>query len=166
MTPRIALLVAGLAAVALAFPGPTPGGVALAVVTLAALWQTVARPGSQAPALFLALTVLEWLIIGAGAGLARLIGVTAAVAAVHHTAALAAVTPPRTRAHPSVVRRWVVRWAATTGGGVLVVAAAGLLPGPPPPAWTTVAAVIAVGAGVVALAVRARRLDTADGRSG
>jgi hypothetical protein len=110
VTPRPVLLGGGLAALALAFPGPTPGGVALTVLGLAALWPAVARPGSQAPALLLGVVLVRWLTAGAGAGALRLVGLVVAVAVVHFAAALGQPaadprTPPGAAARRRPLRR-------------------------------------------------------------
>jgi hypothetical protein len=162
MTPRPVLLGSGLAALALAFPGPTVLGVALTVFGLVVLWPAVTRPGSQAPTLLLAVVLVGWLGVGADAGALRLIGLVVAVAALHSSAALAAVTPPRTPVHPLLLRRWAARCAWTVAGGLGVVAVGGRLPTPPLPAWTTTAAVVAVTAGVLAVAVRWARPSRAE----
>jgi hypothetical protein len=162
VTPRPVLLGSGLAALALAFPGLTPPGVALTVLGLVVLWPAVTRPGSQAPTLLLAVVLVGWLVIGADAGAPRLIGLVVAVAVVHFSAALAAVTPPRTPVHRRVLRRWAVRCAGAVAGGLAALAVVGLLPAPPLPAWTTTAAVVAVTAGVLAVAVGATRAGRAE----
>jgi hypothetical protein len=157
VTPRPVLLGGGLAALALAFPGPTTGGVALTVLGLAALWPAVTRPGSQAPALLLGVVLVGWLTAGADAGALRLVGLVVAVAVVHVAAALAAVSPPRTPVHRLLLRRAAVRCAAGVAAGVAVVAGTGLLPPSSVPTWTTAAAILATTAGVLAVAVRGAR---------
>jgi hypothetical protein len=148
--PRAALVVAGLAGLALAFPGVGPLGVALTVAGLATLSVAVARPWSEAPALLIAFAVGTWLLAGDSAGLARCAALAAALSAVHFSAALAAVVPPRAALDRRLLLAWALRWAATTAVGVALVLATAALPRTPAPAATALAAVVVLAAITVA----------------
>lgn len=150
MIPRAALIVSGLAALALAFPGAGPLGVALAVVGLACLGAAVLRPWSEAPALLIAVAVATWLFAGDSAGLLRCSGLAAALCAVHFSAALTALVPPRAALDRRLLLPWVLRWAGTSVGGVVLVLATAALPRTPAPAATALAAVVVLAGITVA----------------
>jgi hypothetical protein len=144
--PRIGLLLGGLGALALAFGGPRAPGVALTAVGAVALVLSVARPDSAAPAAVIVAAAAGWLLGGADGGVLRLVALALALALVHFSAALAAVTPVGTWIDRGVLARWAVRCAATTAGGVLVIVATGLLPATAAPAWTAGIALVALAA--------------------
>jgi hypothetical protein len=148
--PRAALLVGGLGALALAFPGPTVSGVALTAIGVAAVAVSIANPDSAAPALVIGMAAVDWLLRGPGGGLLRLVGLALALAVVHFSAGLGAVTPFGAWVDRGVLLRWALRCAATTAGGVLVVAATGALPATPAPAWTAAVAALALAAAALA----------------
>jgi hypothetical protein len=168
VTPRIALAVAGLAAVLLPLPRATPLGVLLLVTGLVALGFSLLRPGSTGPALVITTAVLAWLGTPDGAGrTARLAALALAVALVHSSAALAAVVPLRSPVPAGLLLRWAGWTVAATAVGGGAVAAASLLPATAPPVPATVVAVLAVAAaGALAggVAVSARRRRTSPGR--
>jgi hypothetical protein len=148
--PRIALLLCGLGALALAFPGPTAPGVVLTAVGAAALAVSLAQPDSAAPALVIGAAATDWLLRGPDGGTPRLVAVAAVLAGVHFSAALASFAPPRAWVDRGVLLRWTLRWAATTAAGVLVVAATELLRTSLAPAWAAAVALVAIGAAAVA----------------
>jgi len=148
--PRIALLLGGLGALALAFAGPTASGVVLTVLGAGALLLAVAQPGSAGPAVVIGAAAAGWLLRGADGGLLRLVGLALALAVVHFSAALAAVTPVGAWIDRGVLTRWALRCAATTAVGVLVVVATGLLPETGAPAWTAGIALVALAAAALA----------------
>jgi len=162
MIPRAALLLGGLGALALAFPGATFPGIALAGVGLAALAVSIVNPDSAAPALVIGAAAVSWLLHGPGGGLLRLVGLALALAVVHFAAALGSFTPVRAWVDRGVLLRWAVRCAAASAGGVLIVAASGALPETPSPAWTAaVAAVALAGAALAGRVLGPSRRDTA-----
>lgn len=140
MTPRIALAVAGLAAVVLPLPSPTILGIGLSAAGLVALWVAVASPGSPAPAVLIGAAALSWLTSGSSGWGVRLVALAVAVTVVHSAAALAAVVPARSRVPAGLAVRWAGWSLAAAAGGVLVVAATGWLPAAPSPVLATVAA--------------------------
>lgn len=150
MIPRIALLLGGLGALALAFAGPTVPGVMLTALGAGALLLSVAQPESAAPAVVIVAAAAGWLLHGADGGLLRLAGLALTLAVVHFSAALAAVTPVGAWIDRRVLARWALRCAATTAGGVLVVVATGALPETGAPAWTAAVALIALAAAALA----------------
>lgn len=150
MIPRAALTVAGLAALALAFPGVEPVAVALALVGVVALAVAVLRPWSEAPALVIAVAVASWLLAGESAGVARCVGLAAALSAVHFSASLAAVVPPRAALDRGLLLPWALRWAGTSAGGVVLVLATAALPRTPAPAATALAAAVVIAGVTVA----------------
>lgn len=150
MIPRAALVVAGVAALALAFPGFAPLGVAVTLVGLACLAVAVVRPWSEAPALVIAAAVAAWLLAGGSVGVVRCVGLAAALCAVHFSSALAAVVPPRAALERRLLVPWALRWAATSLGGVVLVLATATLPGTPAPAATALAAVVVLAGITVA----------------
>jgi hypothetical protein len=141
--PRAALVLGGLGALALAFPGATPAGVALTAVGLAALAVSLVQPDSAGPAVLIGAAAAGWLLRGPdGAG--RLVALAAALAVVHFAAALASAAPVGAWLDRAVLWRWALRWAATTAGGLLLVAATGILPATTEPAWTAGLALLAL----------------------
>ena len=162
MTPRIALAVAGLAAIALPLPRATPLGVLLLVTGVVGLGYSLLRPGSTGPALVIATAVLAWLDSPDGSWrTARLAALALAVALVHSSAALAAVVPVRAAVPPRLLLRWAGWTAAATAVGGGAVAAASLLPATAPPVPVTVVAVLAVVAAGAAAGALARRTHAA-----
>ena len=160
VTPRIALAVAGLAAIVLPLPRATPLGVLLVVTGVVGLGYSLLRPGSTGPALVITTAVLAWLDSPDGPGrTARLATLALAVALVHSSAALAAVVPLRAAVPAGLLLRWAGWTAAATAVGGGAAAAASVLPATAPPVPATVVAVLAVaaaGATAGALAVRRR----------
>jgi hypothetical protein len=148
--PRAAVVVAGLAALALAFPGAGPLGVALVLVGLAALAVALVRPWSEAPALVIAAAVAAWLLGDGSAGVLRCAGLAAALCAVHFSAALAAVVPPRAALDRRLLLPWALRWVATSAVGIVLVLATAALPRTPAPAATALAAVVVLAGITVA----------------
>jgi hypothetical protein len=157
--PRIALAVAGLAALVLPLPRATPLGVVLLLTGLVALGYAVLRPGSPGPALVIVTAALAWLATPDGPDrTARLAALALAVALVHSSAALAAVLPLRAGVPAGLLLRWAGWTAAATAVGGGVVAAASLLPTGVAPVPATVVAVLGVvGAGAAAGALATRR---------
>lgn len=152
MSPRVALAVAGLVALALPLPAPTILGVGVTGAGVLALGYSVARPGSTAPAVVIAAATISWLVTPPGhlqAG--RLALLALAVTVVHSAAALAAVVPPRGRVPAAVLGRWGAWTAGAAGLGIAVVAATALPSGAVPPGPVTVAALaaLAIAAAVV-----------------
>ena len=149
MIPRVALTVAGLGALALAFAGSGPLAVALTVVGVACVAVAVVRPSSAAPALVIAVAVAAWLLGGESAGL-RCAALAGALSAVHFSAALAAVVPPRAALDRRLLLPWVLRWAGTSAAGIVLVLATAVLPTTPAPAATVLAAVVVLAGITVA----------------
>jgi hypothetical protein len=163
--PRAALLLGGVGALVLAFPGPTVGGVALTVIGLAALAVSILTPDSAAPALVIGAAAADWLLRGTSGGLLRLTALALALAVVHFSAALGAFTPWRSWVDRGVLLRWAVGCAAATAGGVLIVAATGILPATPAPAWTAAVAALALaGAALTGRLLGSPRTDPAAGK--
>ena len=160
MIPRIALLLGGLGGLALAFAGPTVPGVALTALGAGALLLSVAQPDSAGPAVVIGAAAAGWLLRGADGGLLRLVALALALAVVHFSAALAAVTPVGAWIDRRVLARWVLRGAAATAAGVLVVVATGALPETGAPAWTAAVALLSVAAAALA----GRLLGSSGGR--
>ena len=157
MTLRIALGLAGLAALALPLPAPTVLGGGLVVIGLVALALAVLRPGSGAPAALLAAVALSWLSTPAGhVHDLRLGALALALAVVHSSAALAAVVPVRARIPAALALRWLGWTAVSTGLGIAAIVGASALSVALPPVPVTIAAVLAVGL-LAALATRAAR---------
>ncbi|SDX82981.1 hypothetical protein SAMN05661080_01358 [Modestobacter sp. DSM 44400] len=152
MSPRVALVVAGLAALALPLPSPTILGIALTATGLVALTVSATSPGSSGPAVLIVAAALSWLTSPHDDSVPRLVILALALAAVHSAAALAAVVPSSARVPGRLTLRWAGWTAAATAGGVLVTALPGLLPAAPPPVLVTGAA---VGALLSAVAVAA-----------
>ena len=141
MIPRAALTVSGLGALALAFPGGGPLAVALTLVGVVSLAVAVVRPSSEAPALVIAVAVAAWLLLGESAGL-RCAALAAALSAVHFSAALAAVVPPRAALDRRLLLPSALRWAGTSAAGIVLVVATAALPRTPAPGATALAAVV------------------------
>lgn len=150
MIPRVALTLAGVGSLALAFPGGGPLAVALALVGGASLAVAVVRPSSEAPALVIAFAVAAWLLSGGAAGL-RCAALAAALSAVHFSASLAAVVPPRAALDRRLLLPWVLRWAGTSVAGIVLVVATAALPRTPAPAATALAAVVVLAGITVAV---------------
>lgn len=162
MTPRIALLLAGAAALALPLPSADPLGVALTLLGAIALARSLQRPGSTAPAALIGLAALSWLAAPAGhAHDGRLAALALALALAHASAGLAAVTPARSAVPAGILLRWGAWTVAATTVGVGVVAAVSQLPRLPAPVPATAAAVLALGA-VLALTLRLTRATRGD----
>jgi hypothetical protein len=148
MSPRVALAVAGLAALALAGPTATVPGVALGTIGLFILAGAVWYPGTTAPAMLIGLVALTW-VAGPGTGTTvRLPALALAVAVVHSAAALAAVVPTRSRVPATLLLRWAGWTLLATVGGVAAVGVTALLP-ETAPVTATVAALGALAAAVV-----------------
>lgn len=145
MIPRIALVAAGLAALALPLPAPDLLGGGLTVIGLIALGLAVVRPGSTAPAVLIAAAALSWLSTPDGGqhGI-RLAGLALALAVVHTSAALAAVVPVRARIPAGLLARWAGGTVVATAVGAGLVAGVGAIPATVGPVWPTVVAVLAV----------------------
>lgn len=144
MTPRVALVVAGLAALALPLPSATILGIGLTGAGLVALWVSVTSPGSTGPALLIGAAALSWVTSRHDDSWPRLVALALALAVVHSAAALAAVVPAGARVPARMSLRWAGWTGAATAGGVLVAAAPGLLPAAPFPVLVTVLAVLAL----------------------
>ncbi|MGY1843545.1 hypothetical protein [Modestobacter sp. SYSU DS0875] len=157
MSPRVALALAGLAALLLPAPELTVLGVGLTVAGLVALGAAVVAPGSTAPAVLIGVAALSWLAGGDAGAWGRLTALAFALAVVHATAALAAVTPRTARVPARLLLRWVGWAAGATAGGALAVAVAGLLPVPPAVPTTVAALVGLAAAGGALLSARAVR---------
>jgi hypothetical protein len=148
--PRIALLLGGLGALALAFPGATAPGVVVTALGAGALLLSVAQPDSTGPAVVIGAAAAAWLLRGTDGGLLRLGGLALALAVVHFSAALAAVIPVGAWIDRGVLARWALRSVATTAAGVLAVVATGALPETGAPAWTAAVALLALAAAALA----------------
>lgn len=155
MIPRVALGVAGLAALALPLPGAQPLGVGLTLLGVLALARSLRQPGSTGPAAVIAAAALSWLSSPGGQMHdVRLVALALALAVVHSSAALAAVVPPRSRVPGPLLARWAGWTVAATAAGVAAVEVPSLLHRTPGPVPITVAVLLAVG-GCLALGARA-----------
>jgi hypothetical protein len=160
VSPRIALVLAGLAALALPLPGATVSGIGLTGFGLVCLAASVSRPGSTAPALLIATAALSWLATPDDGRWPRLAALALAVAVVHSAAALAAVVPATAPVPAAVTLRWAGWTTAAAAAGVSTVAAVQLLPGRVPavlPTAVTLAVLAAVLVAVVLSGVLRRR---------
>jgi hypothetical protein len=155
MSARIAVVVAGL--LALALPLPIGGMLVVSVVGLVALAYSFWRPGSNGPAFVVIVAVLEWLgTPSSDVHVARLVALALALCIVHACSALAAVVPPRADVPGQLVVRWVAWAAGATAVGVGVLGAASLLPSGRMSVSVTTVAVVAAGCGGVVLVALAR----------
>lgn len=147
MIPRLALVLAGLAALVLPLPAPDLLGGGLTLIGLLALGISAVRPGSTAPAVVIAAAAVSWLSTPDGDGhAARLAGLALALALVHASAALAAVVPARARVPLGLAARWAGWTAAATALGAGLMAGVSRFPASAGPVWPTVVAVLAVAA--------------------
>jgi hypothetical protein len=166
VTPRIALAVAGLAALVLPLPGLTVLGVGLTAFGLVCLAGSLTRPGSAAPALLVATAALSWLATPLDAGgdgrWPRLAALALAVAAVHSAAALAAVVPVTAVVPARLGLRWAGWTTVAAAAGVATVALTDLVAGraataPVLPTAVALALLAATLVAVLAAAVLRRR---------
>ncbi|MGY1857645.1 hypothetical protein [Modestobacter sp. SYSU DS0290] len=157
MSPRVALALAGIAALLLPAPELTVLGVGLTLAGLVALGAALVAPGSAASGVLIAVAALSWLATGDPGAWSRLTALAFALSLVHAASALAAVTPRTARVPARLLLRWAGWAAGATAGGALVVAAAGLLPVPAPVPTTVAALVALLAAGAALLLTRAER---------
>jgi hypothetical protein len=159
MSPRVALAVAGLAALALPAPALDIAGIVLTAIGLLTLGGAVLHPGTTAPAMLIALAALSWLASDAGGVAVRLPALALALTVVHSAAALAAVVPARSRVPRALLLRWAGWSLLATVGGAAAVGVTGLLPAAAPVPLTVAAlAVLGAAAGVGAVVLgRLRR---------